>query len=88
MSFFDYTQFIEYQHILHLLLAHILNVVLIDVWDKDSIIEWKRQIVNIPSQNTNTNPIKEGRNKKVSNRKEKPPTHLIKGGGGYKGMFD
>jgi len=39
VSFFDYTQFIEYQHILHLLLAHILNVVLIDVWDKDSIIE-------------------------------------------------
>ena len=34
-----------------------------DVYGKDSIIDWKKQIVNIPSQNNNTNPIKEGSNK-------------------------
>lgn len=56
-------------------LLHVLIYGSFDVYGKDSIIDWKKQIVNIPSQNINTNPIKEGTNKKVSNRKEKPP-HL------------
>lgn len=42
--------------------VHILNVVLIDVWCKDKGIVRKFQIVNIPSQNNNANPIKEGSN--------------------------
>ena len=54
---------IEYQCIIHLMFAHILNVVLIDVWCKYKGIVRKFQIVNIPSQNINTNPIKEGTNK-------------------------
>lgn len=65
--------------------VHILNVVLIDVWCKDKGIVRKFQIVNIPSQNNNANPIKEGSNWERQNKKRKAPTHLIKGGGGYIG---
>lgn len=44
-------------------LLHVLNRGSFDVYGKDKGIVRKNQIVNIPSQNNNTNPIKEGTNK-------------------------
>lgn len=44
-------------------LLHVLKRGSFDVWCKYKGIVRKNQIVNIPSQNNNTNPIKEGSNK-------------------------
>lgn len=69
-------------------LLHVLKRGSFDVYGKDSIIDWKKQIVNFHSQNKHTNPLYKVVIGKVRIRKEKPPPPYNIGVWGiYKGMF-